>query len=191
MTRVLREDWLDIGLKVLVEAGPEALTIERMCRDLGITKGAFYHRFGSGQAFRKALLDHWEAKYTKRFIVHSQQEVTPQAQLERLGQLVVDTHDGSEVPLRAWAQIDPFVRTYQERIDRRRIAYVTALLQATGLPAAEARTGALLYYATLIGAAEMRPPATRAELAAMFAAITQRVTKQPDRLHAIEKRSHS
>jgi hypothetical protein len=58
------------------------------------------------------------------------------------------------------------------------VTYVTYLLEATGLPPRRARSYALLFYSTLIGAAGMHPPATRAELAAMVAAIAAQTEPQ-------------
>ena len=50
MTRHKREDWLEQGLAVLVQAGVEALTIDGMCQRLGVTKGSFYYHFQNREA---------------------------------------------------------------------------------------------------------------------------------------------
>jgi hypothetical protein len=42
-----RDDWLDEGLRLVASLGAPALTLDRICERMALTKGAFYHHFGS------------------------------------------------------------------------------------------------------------------------------------------------
>ena len=52
--------WFETGLRLLVAEGPSALTIERLCRETGKTKGSFYHHFSGQEGFRAGLIDWWK-----------------------------------------------------------------------------------------------------------------------------------
>jgi len=59
-----RDDWLDEGLRLVASLGAPALTLDRICERMALTKGAFYHHFGSVPKFRMALLDWYEQRRT-------------------------------------------------------------------------------------------------------------------------------
>jgi AcrR family transcriptional regulator len=166
--RVQRKDWLERGLELLAREGLNAVTIDAMCRNLEVTKGSFYHHFANREAFLEGLLSHWEEHYTMAFITFSEGGKTPTEQMERLMKIVVRNHDDSEVAIRVWAQSDPLARTYQARVDQKRMAYLAHLLKAMGTTAAEARTRAQMLYTMLVGAQTVVPALTRDELRAMY-----------------------
>src|SRR5690606_2173609 len=122
-----------------------------------VTKGPFYHHFQHRQAFLEAILDYWEDKFTKQFIAFSEQGLSVREKMERLQQLVVENHGNYEVNIRAWAQIDPLAREYQERVDKRRLDFLFELQKDTYENEADTRTMAQLQYSALIGSAQMIP----------------------------------
>ncbi|MEL7235418.1 MAG: TetR/AcrR family transcriptional regulator, partial [Chloroflexota bacterium] len=168
-----REDWLAEGLTFLVREGVEAVTIDAMCNLLGVTKGSFYHHFKSRHAYLEALLQYWEDEYTGKFIAFSLEGETPVEQIQRLNGLVVETHDTSEVAIRAWAQTDPMAHEFQERVDQRRLDFLVELQVKLHGDAVLARTMAQMVYAILIGSAQMMPPASKTELARLYDLIGQ------------------
>ncbi|MFD1730239.1 TetR/AcrR family transcriptional regulator [Deinococcus malanensis] len=44
--RRTRGDWLDAGFALLREEGEHALNLERLCGQMSLTRGSFYHHFG-------------------------------------------------------------------------------------------------------------------------------------------------
>ncbi|MGF1505624.1 MAG: TetR/AcrR family transcriptional regulator, partial [Anaerolineae bacterium] len=169
MVRLSRDDWLAAGLHLLVEEGVESITLEAACRRLNVTKGSFYHHFKNMDAFRSAMLDYWEANYTTRFIEASRTAATPEAQLQHIAAMVIDTYGTEEVAVRAWAQSDPRVRAALHRVDSRRLSFLQELL-GTFYPDA-AGSMARTFYAVLLGAPEMHPPASQEEFAEMYALL--------------------
>lgn len=173
MARLQREDWLEQGLATLAEHGVDALTIDAMCKQMAVTKGSFYHHFKNRQAFLEAILAFWEDKYTKKFIAVSQEGLSSQEKLERLHQLVIDSYGTYEVNIRAWAQVDPLARTYQERVDQQRLNFLYELQKDSYADDADAWTMAHLQYTSLIGSAQMMPALALADLENMYRLLTQ------------------
>ncbi|GAA3097037.1 TetR/AcrR family transcriptional regulator [Streptosporangium carneum] len=164
------QDWLDEGLAILAVQGVPALTIELLCERLGLTKGSFYHHFRGMPAYRAALLEHFERRFTTEFIeaVESAAPAPATVRLERLLDLVAGSGDSPalEVAVRAWAQQDDLARAVQERVDRRRIDYLSALWEQRG--GQEPRNMALLLYLVLIGAGHLVPALTVKELREVY-----------------------
>lgn len=173
MPRLSREDWLKEGILLLVKHGVDSLTIDFMCRHLNVTKGSFYHHFKNRDVFLEGLLEYWENQYTLKFIEISEAAGTPLAQMQKLNELVLNAHGTQETVIRAWAQTHPIARTYQARVDQRRIKFIRDLYLQLTDNEEFAHTLAQLIYATLIGAQNMFPAATNLELKQMFSLIEQ------------------
>ncbi|MBC6449532.1 TetR/AcrR family transcriptional regulator [Actinokineospora xionganensis] len=172
-----KRDWLREGIAVLSTEGSQALTIDRLCGRLGLTKGSFYHHFGGMAGYQAALLEHVEKVGTQRFIEVVEAETDePAAMLDRLLELVLAAHeDGLETAMRAWAQQDPQVGAMMTRVDQGRIAYMESLwLRDRGDPDEARRVGQLLY-AIHIGARHMLPPLPQEELRAAYRLLLDRL----------------
>jgi AcrR family transcriptional regulator len=168
MARYTRTDWLEQGLDLLVRQGIEAVTIDAMCQLMKVTKGSFYHHFASQPVFLEALLQHWEEHYTTRFITESLAGATPMQQLRRLSVQVIEAHGSAEAVIRAWALTSPLARTYQERVDARRLAHLRDLWAQILKDETQAATVANLMYSIVIGSQSMLPPVTSEELTQIF-----------------------
>ncbi|NRQ39878.1 TetR/AcrR family transcriptional regulator [Nonomuraea sp. NN258] len=167
-----KRDWLETGLMVLRQDGAPALTIERLCTELELTKGSFYHHFKGMAGFKTDLLAHYESEHTSRFIDAAESTGGPaRARLARLLDLVLDDKDhseGLEIAIRAWALQDAEVRALQERVDRLRVGYLRDLWRGFGGPVDDADPMAHLLYLVLIGAQQMVPPVRVGELRRVY-----------------------
>jgi AcrR family transcriptional regulator len=54
-----REDWIAAGLAALAGGGAAAFRVERVAREMGVTKGSFYWHFRDRAAWRDAVLAYW------------------------------------------------------------------------------------------------------------------------------------
>lgn len=152
--------WLDAGLGALEQHGAPGLTIERLLGQVGLSKGSFYHHFGGMPGYKTALLAHYEATYTTRYLdaVEQHPGATARAKLDTLLDLVMQEDDhGLEVALRAWALQDPEVRRAQERIDRIRVEYLYGLWLELSHDEDEAALMSRLLYLIVIGGAQIIP----------------------------------
>lgn len=168
MARLKREDWLEQGLSTLAENGVDALTIEAICQLMAVTKGSFYHHFQNRDAFLEAILTYWEDKFTKQFIEFSQEGLTAQEKLERLHQRVIESYGTYEVNIRAWAQVDPLAREFQERVDKQRLDFLFELQKEMYSNEKDALTMAQLQYVTLIGSTGIIPGLKAEDLENMY-----------------------
>jgi len=163
--RWTRADLLQAGLTILAEHGEAALTIESICTRLGVTKGSFYHHFGSRQIFSRQLLEYWEEEHTRRFIELCDRAGDAADSYCMLDAFAEEVEDDVEVAVRAWALRDPLAREFQERIDQTRMDYLKALHQDLIGDAARAEVLARLEYAAFIGSRQIMPGLGKAQLA--------------------------
>jgi TetR/AcrR family transcriptional regulator, transcriptional repressor for nem operon len=56
-----RDKLLEAGVKLIRERGYSATSVDDLCRQAGVTKGAFFHHFASKEALGVALADYWSS----------------------------------------------------------------------------------------------------------------------------------
>ncbi|MFF1609344.1 TetR/AcrR family transcriptional regulator [Amycolatopsis sp. NPDC058278] len=151
-----KRDWLDAGLVLLAEQGAPSVTIERLTERLGLSKGSFYHHFKGMSGYRTALLEHFEAERTTRFV--EQAEAAEGDRLSALLRLVLAPGPGPEleIAVRAWALQDAEARAVQARVDSARVAYLAEISGDAGLAQA--------LYLVVVGAGQVVPPLTGRQL---------------------------
>ncbi len=162
------EPWLSEGFALLRTSGEEALTVDRLCRALGKTKGSFYHHFASVEAYADALLARWEADGTQMPIDVSRKKVSPSERAKTLDEVVRGLDHAVDQAIRRWATRDARAREVLARVDARRIAYIEEIHRAAGH--ASPKTLAMLEYCALLGAQQLfadlaSPPAREVERA--------------------------
>jgi AcrR family transcriptional regulator len=149
---------LEQGFVVLREGGEAALTIDRLCKDLGRTKGAFYHHFSDVTVYTDALLAAWEERNNE--VPIGRVEVASERGRRRAGPASDGSARALDVPLdrsfRAWGLRDARARQFVARIDERRIAHL-ASNYPTAIPLAMRRKLARLEYAVFVGVQQLYP----------------------------------
>lgn len=56
-----REKLLEAAVKLVRRNGFSATSVDDLCRDAGVTKGAFFHHFASKESLGVALADYWSS----------------------------------------------------------------------------------------------------------------------------------
>jgi len=170
--RLTRNDWLTECLTVLREQGPSALTIEGLCHRMGVTKGSFYHHFRNREELSQALLEEWERRLTLELIEGSRQGADFATRSQRLTQEGLAAFDPAlELAVRVWAQQEPMAQAVQERVDRRRVAYLTELFSMLTRSGGQAEDLAVIRYAFSIGAQQLQPALEPEGYARLLAAL--------------------
>lgn len=54
-----RTKLLDAALSIVRRKGFAATSVDELCKEAGVTKGAFFHHFDSKEALGVAAADHW------------------------------------------------------------------------------------------------------------------------------------
>jgi AcrR family transcriptional regulator len=132
-TRTPRARWVRAGLRALGGGGPDAVSIEKLARTLGVTKGGFYWQFEDRDALLDEMLDAWERVVVDEVIEHVEGDGgDARAKLRRLFALAASDTDlmKIELAIRDWARRDKAVAKRLKRLDNRRMDYMRSLFGA-------------------------------------------------------------
>jgi AcrR family transcriptional regulator len=147
-TRFTRDAWVAEALKVLTREGYSKLRIERISRDLNVSKGSFYWHFENRDAFLHAFVDHWYERYTKS--VKKRVETAGGSARERLRlvlELVLGKNlSGYDFAFDGWASHEPSIAVRVQGVYQYRWRYIRSLFVEAGFtgPELELRTRSFL-----------------------------------------------
>lgn len=160
-----RSDWIAAALTRLARHGVDAVRIEPLAAQLGVSKGSFYWHFTHRDDLLAALLITWRDRGTDQVVTLTDASHGGPAQrlhtLLRTAYGFQDT-DGIEVAVRAWAASDERARDAVTAVDNARVDYVASLLHASGLAADVAHSRSRALYRALLGEFLMRTYGTPA-----------------------------
>lgn len=168
MPRLNREDWLHKGLEILSAFDQDKIKILYLCKQMGVTRGSFYHHFESIEDYIGALMGHWTEQNTQRFIQVASSEEGPEAQIKVLNALVLESDLSLEAAIRSWSYYNAQVKGYLEQVDRLRLAFLEKVFSAMGMEAQLAKGLASIEYALLVGVQQLYPQLSPEELGQLF-----------------------
>lgn len=130
VTRTPRSHWIDQALSALAAGGPEAVRIEVLARELGVSKGGFYWHFDGRPALLDEMLEQWESNVVDQVI--EQIDVAGGDARARLARLFALAASNKQLPkielaVRNWARRDEAVAERLRRVDNRRMDYMREL----------------------------------------------------------------
>lgn len=149
-------DWANAGYKAFVEAGYDAVAVERIAARLGVTKGSFYWHFANRDALMSAVLDLWRDD-TEQIASTLAAIDDPRERLRRLFELVIShlPTRRSEIDLLGHTD-DPTVSAVVDEVSSRRIEFIEHAFIDAGVPPATAADHALQTYALWVGLLQMQ-----------------------------------
>ncbi|MFD2081650.1 DNA-binding transcriptional regulator, AcrR family [Actinopolymorpha cephalotaxi] len=153
-TRTPRDRWIEEGLLVLAEGGPDAVRVEVLAKRLGVTKGGFYGFFDDRDALLRAMLDLWERESTDEVISRVQREGgDPRSQIQRAGVLTFSSDRllPIDLAIRTWARRDEAVAERLHSVDNRRMALLRQMIGTFCSDPDEIEARALLAFCMAIG----------------------------------------
>lgn len=151
MRKISKEDWLKTALMALSREGEEAIRIEKLCIELHVSKGSFYHHFKNIDDFIVHLMKYWEKGMTESIIETTEKEISFDEKVEKLNQLVSKEDHEVEVRIRAWGLRNQKVKEQIESVDFTRMAYLKGLYLEQGNKDIIAMDLAKLEYALFVG----------------------------------------
>jgi AcrR family transcriptional regulator len=155
VARTPRTHWIDEGLRALAAGGPDAVRVETLARELGVTKGGFYWHFEDRPALLDAMLASWEAHFVDEVIDQVEAEGgDPRAKLRRIFSLASEGGRPLlqvELAVRDWARRDAAVADVVRRVDDRRVAYMRPLFAEICADADEVEARCLLVMSLFVG----------------------------------------
>ncbi len=153
VTRTPRSSWIDAGLRALAAGGPDAVRVELLAQELGVTRGGFYWYFEGRQAFLDELLATWERRSIDEVLERVENEGgDARDKVVRAGMLTFSKQLlPIDLAVRDWARRDPSVAKRLRRVDNRRMAYLRSLIGTFCANPDEVEARSMLAFSLLIG----------------------------------------
>ncbi|WP_026342587.1 TetR/AcrR family transcriptional regulator [Nocardia sp. BMG111209] len=167
--RTSRQAWIDAALATLSESGADAIRVELLAAELGVTRGGFYRQFTGRQMLLDAVLDAWERRGIDEVRERVEQEGGDAAtKVRRAGRLTF-SKDLLRIDLavREWARRDPAVAARLVRVDNRRMDYLRNLIGTISDDPQDVEARSLLLFSLVIAdhlIAADHPTGTRAQV---------------------------
>ena len=152
--RTPRDKWIEEGLRVLATGGPDAVRVEALAKNLGVTKGGFYGYFADRDALLDAMLDTWERESTDDVIDRVEREGgDPKTKIQRAGALTFsnDRLLPIDLAIRDWARRDNAVAERLRRVDNRRMALLRDTFRTFCADPDEVEARSILAFCVAIG----------------------------------------
>jgi AcrR family transcriptional regulator len=151
--RTPRGAWVRAALQALAAGGPDAVRVEALAVDLGVSKGGFYWHFADRQALLAEMLDTWEKAGTEDIIARVEsQPADPRAKLQHLFDLTSSPEGlAVELAVRDWSRRDSDVAERLRRVDNRRIGYIRSLFGPFCADENDVEVRSMLAYTLVIG----------------------------------------
>ena len=153
--KVMRRDWLNVAMDLLVSDGVEQVKVLTIGERLGVSRSSFYWYFKSRQDLLDALLEHWEETNTAALIHQSK------APAETITEAVCNVfrcfvdpslfNNALDFAVREWARRSGKVRTVLDRSDSARIGALEEMFRRFGYPQKESLARARTLYYMQIG----------------------------------------
>lgn len=149
---LLPADWAVAALQAVAAGGVENVSVERLAKSLGVTKGSFYWHFADRAALIVAAAEEWERLGTTEVIAALDQIADPKDRLRQLLEVSLgdDLMGPTDTALAAKAD-DPLLGSIVQRVTTTRVGYVESIFVDLGLTPAKAAHRARQTYATYLG----------------------------------------
>lgn len=152
--RLGRDDWIGAARQLLVRTGIDGVKVDRVARQLKVTRGSFYWHFRDVQDLADALLHDWESR--------NQAEISEvRIGWSRSRPNLVDVFAiwleeqsdflAFDMAIRVWARNSPPVAEAARRVDEAWIALLTEIFVAEGYGELDSFVRARVSYFTQIG----------------------------------------
>ena len=152
--RLTSQDWIDFGIRTLAVDGFESLKADILSKRLGVTRGSFYWHFEDLAAFHQRIVDQWKTTSTEEIILAVETHDDPDARLRDLLIRAFGTRSDIDLQMCTWAQFNEVAAHAVVDITRRRQDYIASLIEACGVPSADAPVRAQLLYWSYLGAVQ-------------------------------------
>jgi AcrR family transcriptional regulator len=152
--RTPREGWVEEGLRVLAESGVDAVRVEALAKNLGVTKGGFYGYFADREALLQSMLDTWERESVDD-VLEQVRRAGGDARSQALGAGELTFSNDRLLPIdlaiRSWARRDDTVAARLARVDGRRMDVLRVTMSTFCDDPLEVEARSLMAFCVAIG----------------------------------------
>ncbi|MFC1580819.1 TetR/AcrR family transcriptional regulator [Thermodesulfobacteriota bacterium] len=132
--RVSKEQWLTKALDIFESSGFEAVKIERLSKELSVSRSGFYWHFKNRQDLLEHLLDFWVNEYT--VIVTGNPDVIkldPKKRLYTTMEMIRDKHlTKYDLAMTSWARLDSQANRVVKKVVKLRLDYLRGIFAELG-----------------------------------------------------------
>jgi AcrR family transcriptional regulator len=132
--RVSKADWLEMALNILEKDGIEEVKIERLARELNISKSGFYWHFKDRKDLIRTMITYWGEEFTS--VVTSNTTILNSNPRERvyltMKMIVENNLTRLELPIRFSAEKDPIAWEMVNQIYQIRLSFFRSALSEMG-----------------------------------------------------------
>lgn len=152
MATVTKDQWIEKGLETLRVKGYSELSIVKLAKKLGVTRGSFYYHFKSLNELIDAMIANWEEVIVNQgFEKTLTNTADPESEFKNLIDYVTQLSDRLDLVFRQWAPSNEHVKAHMERLDIKRLGRLTELFQRLAKDEEKGRILAKLAYYAYIG----------------------------------------
>ena len=164
---------IEVATQVFYEKGYEATSVQEVVERARVSKGSFYHHFGSLHGYVEAVVRHWETGHGNQVRALGAADGTASTRLLRhhAGTLALE-HDVDAV-MRSWAATNTTVAAAQQRVDKLWHAALFAVLHDLIGEPGTARRLAVFGRSVVIGYQMIATPRHHGELDALLVDFEQ------------------
>ncbi|WP_109477560.1 TetR/AcrR family transcriptional regulator [Paraburkholderia sp. C35] len=138
-------DWIRAAHRVLESRSIDAVRVEVLAKELGVTKGSFYWHFKDRDDLLQRMLTAWRDAATEQIIFRFESRgLSPRDLIRDLLALPFRGESAkeaaaTELAIRAWARRDEAARNVLDEVDAKRLSYISECFRALGFSASEAK----------------------------------------------------
>lgn len=150
-----RDDWLLAAREALIKSGIDQVKIERLSKQVQVTRGSFYWHFRSRADLLEVLLSHWESTNTDPLLRAIEAAIAAGSTgIHILSRVWIEEREFSpsfDTAVRDWARTDTRVARAVRAVDNKRVAALTRLMEVYGYVGDEALVRARIMYFHQVG----------------------------------------
>lgn len=135
-------DWLNAASARLSEQGIEAVRVEALARDLGVSKGSFYWHFRDRGDLLERMLSRWEEGELGWLDVDHDDASAAARWARVVARTANPEHIRMEVAVRAWARRDERVARRVAALERKKAGLIAGVLRDVGFTRSTAESWA-------------------------------------------------
>lgn len=153
--RLGREDWVLAAKKALVARGIDAVKVDRLAKEIGVTRGSFYWHFKSRGELLQALLTYWgDTNTTAIRTAVENNRGNGKAQFDALLNVWIEEKDYSPAfdnAVRDWARHSKTAASLLRKVDEERMGLLNDIFRNFGYDEAESVIRARVLYFHQVG----------------------------------------
>jgi len=130
MAKLSKDNWIIAALDLLSSRESSGVSIVKLSKILGVSRGSFYYHFNSLNDLIDAMIARWEESVIDKGFVSSRMSASnPDEEIRNLIEFVTHLSDKQDLMFRQWAAFNDHVRQHMERLDQQRLSFMTEMFQ--------------------------------------------------------------